>query len=141
MKHILPVLFAALTSTAFAQSSDWVEVGGNRDISILFKKGTGERSANRAGEQFTSFIGQWVNKSTGKVEILKFYVTDNDCARGYGELTILTLSNEVFHRQDVALNGRSVASTVATIICEVANSSAAPAPAPAPSSRLNPNAI
>lgn len=138
MKHLLVTLFVALASSAFAQSSDWVEIGQSRDITILFKKGTGERGRNRAGDHFTSFIGQWVDKSTSKIDILKFYVTDQDCARGYGELTMLTLNNQVFHRQDIALNGGSVASIVATTICQVTSNGVQDQ---APSRRSKPEAI
>lgn len=140
MTHILTALLIAIVSTtAAAQSDQWVEVANNSDMQILMRKGSIERSANKAGEQFTSVVGQWVDKRTRRVDVLKFYVTDNDCDRGFGELTILTMQNEVHLRTGVTIGGQSIGSDIAGIICQV-RSDIGNRPAPQ-SSRPNPNAI
>lgn len=137
-RFITLILMAVFAIPTFAQpNSQWVEAAFNDQVQILFRKGSVERITNTGGEKATSVIGQWINKRTKEINLIRFYVTDDDCARGYGVTTLLDMQGKHLTSSDMILGGNSIASNLADVICSVRQ----PTTPSTPSGGFNPNRI
>jgi hypothetical protein len=108
----------------------------------LFRKGTVKRMTNDGGERVTSVVGQWIDKRTKKIDLLRFYVTDDDCAAGFGLVTLVDMQGKYVTSSDMALGGESIGSHLADVICSVREtSSPTPQSQPQQGDTFNPNKI
>ena len=123
MRRTCFVIFAMAASLAVSaqETEGWYHVttskDGNDEYSI--KLGSGQRSENKAGERITIAVGRNADKKAGRVNLAKWYVTDTDCEREYGNLTVLKMDGSLAFEAPFAKGSKNIASAIAETLCSV----------------------
>jgi hypothetical protein len=101
------------------ETEGWYPIGTSKNDNIEWsiKLGTIQRSENKAGERITIVVGKYVDKEAGRVHISKWYVTDTDCEREYGNLTALKMDGKFLAEAPFAKGSEDVASKIAETLC------------------------
>lgn len=131
-RTLLALALAGIASAAGAQQ--WVIVGDNGRQMYEAQAGSQARSANANGDRMTVVTGR-VREGTRTTAVQRWYVRDRDCERGIGHLVVLRASGEWAYDIEIAIGETSVASTIASVLCDLRvslDNDRAPAPAPAP---------
>ena len=121
MRRTCFVIFAMVASLAVSaqETEGWYPIGTSKNDNIEWsiKLGTVQRSENKAGERITIVVGKYVDKKADRVHISKWYVTDTDCKREYGNLTVLRMDGSLAFEAPFAKGSEDVASTIAETLC------------------------
>jgi hypothetical protein len=115
------LILAGLASPVWAQGHHWSVVAKTRDHDLAYsiKIDSGHRVRARGGHLSTILVGKVVNAETHHIVFRRWYVSDADCARGYGELVSLSMVGRLEIVADFALGGGTVASRIAAFICTI----------------------
>lgn len=123
MKNIFVSLAFLIASTApaFAQNTNWTQFGDTAARQWHFRNGSFEFMRSDRGQPGGALIVQMENKSTHLVDYFKIYVTEEDCARGYGTLVTLSVNNEYITETSFVAQGVSMSASGADLLCAVYN--------------------
>lgn len=115
-------LFLVLSAPAFAQeAAHWTQFGDTASRQWHFRNGSFEVMHSDIGKRGGALIVQMENKATHLVDYFKIYVTEEDCARGYGTLVTLSLNNEYITDTSFVSHGESISASGADLLCAVYN--------------------
>lgn len=116
MKRVISgILLVAACSSVMADG--WVQTTSNDTHQFSIKKGTGEITKNKAGEDIFVVIGRMYGKKSKKIDLEKWYVTVADCLKKEGKLVTLSLAGDFMYENDFVFQGGSIASANAELIC------------------------
>jgi hypothetical protein len=122
MKTWITALSLALVGTAVLADNDaWITVSSTKKHLYEVKRGSFERTTNKAGEEIGLVIARQTTQldDPKQITLEKWYVRASECQRGMGKLVTLTLSGEFSYENDFIIDGGTVASANAQAICDV----------------------
>lgn len=109
------------TGSVAAGAPGWTEVAANASRTAVkeIKDGSFEVSQNKSNEEIAVVTGRTLSGSqtSPSIALEKWYVRTGDCQRGEGKIVTLRLDGEFKYDNDFLLDGGTVASGVAEIIC------------------------
>jgi len=115
-------LFMAVSAPAFAQDAAyWTQFGDTAARTWHFRNGSFEFMRSDTGKPGGTLIVQMENKRTHLVDYFKIYVSEDDCARGYGTLVTLSVNNEYITEASFVARGESMSASGADLLCAVYN--------------------
>lgn len=116
MKRVISgILLVAACSSVMAD--DWVRTTSNDTHQFSIKKGTGEITKNKAGEDIFVVIGRVHGKKSKKIDLEKWYVNVADCLKKEGKIVTLSLAGDFMYENDFVFQAGSIASVNAEFIC------------------------
>jgi hypothetical protein len=111
--------FGSKPNQSAPKDSAWVQVGDTGEYVFSIRKGSFEINQTKAGTQIAVVTVQSTEKKTKTITYRQEYVSKDDCLSGLGELVILDTSGQYLGQNDFVSDGDSVASTIATLICNI----------------------
>lgn len=119
-KTIAGVLMGLACSGVLASGDDqWVVTAETDTFEFAMKKGTGEITKNRAGDDIFVVVSRMYDRKTKNISLGKNYVTLSDCLKKQGKIVTLGLDGEYQFENDFVFDGGSAGSENAEFICAV----------------------
>lgn len=120
MKRIISgFLLVVACASAMAVDDTWVDIAENSDIKVSLKKGTGEFTKNKGGDDIIVVVSRFIDKKNNKISLEKKYVKLTDCLEKQGQIVTLSLQGEYLYENDFVFSSGSIASAAAEILCAV----------------------
>ncbi len=116
MRHLLCGIGLTLACTA-SDAADWILLAATDDVKWEGRSGSVEFSTNRGGVPIVSSSGRVHDLTSGRIEFERWYVTKGDCRKGYGKVVTTDMSGAYKFETDFVLDGGSVASSLAGVLC------------------------
>lgn len=106
---------------AASDVSSWIQVAADDSGNVSFsaRKGSFEVTQTKDGTAVGSILGQYTLKKPDSIRYYKLYVSQSDCAAGYGQLVLLDTNGSYSSESPFVSKGASIASGIADFICEV----------------------
>lgn len=119
-KCLIIAIIIIASSTPSLANERWHHITSSKDASDEYsiKPDSSVRDTNKNDEKITIVVGKSTNKKTNQVELFKWYVTDVDCKKEYGNLVVLDLNGEFKYEASFAKGAGTVASVLAEVICD-----------------------
>ena len=111
---IILTLAAPLTASA---QKDWVTVASTDKATWDVKAGSLEESKTKAGIPIALVIGRITTSTTNQIDLYKWYVSFDDCARKMGTFVTLGIDGSYKFEIEFVVGSGNVASAVAGSIC------------------------
>lgn len=111
------VLAGGVASAAGAE--EWLDVASAKDMKFEARSGSFERSRTKGGKAVAAVLGRARDLKSTDITFEKWYVSEDDCIRGYGKLVTLTMNGEYKYETDYVAKGGNIASAIGDFVCGV----------------------
>lgn len=118
-KSSILVMTLALSSTSAMANNDWFELDKTERCTFEGQSGSLEFATTRGGERIAVVnVRTSCKDRPNQLELARRYVTLSDCERQRGKLVALDMSGNFKFENDFVFGGGTVATTIASVICE-----------------------